>query len=237
MPLHDHFYPPMALELPWDTLHSSWASDLARRLNSHWLRRPFRAMEHTHIGARLEIDVAAVQRPPEAPVPGGDGERVATFPQVWAPPEPLVFADSFEVRIFEGPGGWTLVGAIELVSPSNKDRADRCAAFVAKCAAYLHAGVSVVIVDVVTERHANLHHQLLDQLRVTAARLADDVRLYAAAYRPVTREGRSEFDIWAEPCPLGADLPTMPLRLTGDLFVPVELELAYMETCRSHQAL
>ena len=34
-----------------------------------------------------------------------------------------------------------------------------------------------------------------------------------------------------------ADLPTMPLRLTGDLFVPVELELAYMETCRSHGAI
>ena len=39
MPLHDHFHGPMSLELPWDTLHSSWASDLARGLNTRWLAR------------------------------------------------------------------------------------------------------------------------------------------------------------------------------------------------------
>ena len=29
----------------------------------------------------------------------------------------------------------------------------------------------------------------------------------------------------------------MPLRLTGDLFVPVEFEAAYMEACRKRKLL
>jgi hypothetical protein len=31
---------------------------------------------------------------------------------------------------------------------------------------------------------------------------------------------------------VGDPLPTLPLRLTGDLFVPVEFEAAYQEACR-----
>ena len=200
MPLHDHFHGPMSLELPWDTLHSSWASDLARGLNARWLQRPFRALEHTKAGEGIE-------------------------------------PDSYEIRIFEGPGGWNLVGAIELVSPGNKDREAKCQAFVTKCAAYLHAGVSVVIVDVVTNRRANFHNRLLAYLDIDSARLPDDVTLYASAYCTVARDGKTELEIWCEACRVGADLPTMPLRLTGDLFVPVELESAYAETCRSHGAI
>jgi hypothetical protein len=227
MPLHDHFHGPMSLELPWDTLHSSWASDLARGLNARWLQRPSRALEHTHAGAGIEIDIAALRREGGEPV-GKNGDALAAGP--------LAVPDAYEVRVFEGPGGWNLVGAIELVSPGNKDREAKCQAFVAKCAAYLHAGVSVVVVDVVTSRRVNFHNRILDHLGIASARLPDDVALYASAYRPVERDGTTELDIWAEACRVGADLPSMPLRLTGDLFVPVELKLAYAETCRSHGA-
>jgi hypothetical protein len=243
MPLMDHFHGPMLDELPWETLHSSWASDLARGLNRRWLRRPFRAMEQTHAGARIEVDVATVERVTAGTTSATNGGAVATLPRVWTAPapvcsEPIVFPDTFEVRVFEGPGSWHLVGAIELVSPGNKDTAERRQAFVTKCASYLHAGVSVVVIDVITYRHANLHNQLLDLLGITGtARLPDDAWIYATAYRPVQRGDRSEFDIWRERCQVGAALPTMPLRLTGDLFVPVEFELAYVETCESHQLL
>ena len=56
------------------------------------------------------------------------------------------------------------------------------------------------------------------------AELSTDTLLYAAAYRPVLREERPEIDIWTAPCALGAALPLLPLRLTGDLFVPVDFE-------------
>jgi hypothetical protein len=62
--------------------------------------------------------------------------------------------------------------------------------------------------------------------------MPDDVELYAVAYRPVLRGEQAEIDLWFAQCAVGAELPTMPLRLTGDLFVPVEFESAYQEALR-----
>src|SRR5262249_3912208 len=126
-----------------------------------------------------------------------------------------------------------LVAAVELVSPSNKDRARERRAFAIKCASYLAQGVSLVIVDVVTNRRANLHNETVRLLEVaTDVAFPPDVRLYAVAYRPVRRKQRDQIDLWTHRLALGAPLPTLPLRLTGDLFVPVDLESTYQEACR-----
>jgi hypothetical protein len=70
MPLLDHFLEPVKGELSWDTLHSSWASEIARALNRRWLTPPFRALEHTHIGPLAEIDVGTfAHHGPAAPLP------------------------------------------------------------------------------------------------------------------------------------------------------------------------
>jgi hypothetical protein len=130
-----------------------------------------------------------------------------------------------------------LVGAIELISPGNKDRPEERRAFIAKCANYLFQGVSVVVLDIVTTRQANLHNELLAWLNAPAGQLPDEASLYAAAYRPVLRGATPQIDIWAQPCALGAALPTMPLRLTGDSFVPVEFEASYLETCRQRRLI
>jgi hypothetical protein len=244
MPLFDHFRPPVEFDLPWDTLYSAWATYLATSLNQRWLTRDFIALEHTHVGPHVEIDVATFARSGNTPSPsmpnGGGG--VATLPEVYAPPQalaaiPAVFPDRFEVRVFTTRDGCRLVGAIELISPGNKDRAEERQAFLAKCANYLFQGVSVVILDFVTTRHANLHNELLSWLNAPAGRLPDYPPLYAAAYRPVLRGEAPQIDIWAESCAVGAALPTMPLRLTGDLFVPVEFEARYLETCRQRRLI
>lgn len=218
MPLHDHFRPPMSEHLAGTPLHHSWASEIACRLNRHRLRRPFRAREHYQHGSELEIDIAAQEQRPTA--------------QVVAP---ALFPDEIEIRIYDGPGSWHLVGAMELISRSNKNTPERREAFVCKCATYLRAGVSVVLVDVVTDRHANLHNQLLDLLSVEGGRMADPTPVYASANRPIKRGGRDEMDIWFSPCTVGTELPTMPLRLTGDLFVPIEMELTYDEVLQRHE--
>jgi hypothetical protein len=242
MPLFDHFRPPVEFDLPWDSLHSGWATYLASALNQRWLTRDYIALEHTHVGPHVEIDVGTFERSGStaARTTSNGGGGVATLPEVYAPPQalaaiPAVFPDRFEVRVFTTRDGRQLVGAIELISPGNKDRADERRAFLAKCANYLFQGVSVVIIDIVTNRHANLHNELLNWLEAPAALLPDAVDLYAAAYRPVLRGELPQFDIWAHPCAVGEALPTMPLRLTGDLFVPVEFEATYMETCRQRR--
>ena len=243
MPLLDHFHPPSSDLLPWDTLHSSWATRIADTLNERWLPPEFLACEHTHVGPHIEIDVATFERG-GGTRPSGNGGPVATLPQTWTPPEvacavPLLFPDSFEVRVYAGPGGWQLVGAVELISPRNKDRPEARQAFAAKCASYLHQGVSVVLLDVITNRRANLHNDVLRLVNVSDERafLPDDVSLYAAAYRPVLRDNQPGCDVWRQPCSLGESLPVLPLRLTGDLFVPVDFEAAYTETCRRRRIL
>src|SRR5947209_4545757 len=151
MPLLDHFHPPVQGRYPWESLHGSWATRLADLLNDQWLSPEYLAVPQAHAGGMLEIDVATFEQEPEPADTSGNGTRTATLPaRVWTPPKPRtmpgVFPDSFEVKIFQGSGGWTLVGAIEIVSPGNKDRADKRRAFATKCASYLYQGVSVVVI-------------------------------------------------------------------------------------------
>src|SRR5205085_886649 len=86
---------------------------------------------------------------------------------VWTPPQPSLSEavdftdlDVFEVQVVRRLGGPQLRAAIELVSPANKDRPSNRQAFAVKCASYLNRGVAVVLVDVVTERSANLHAEI-----------------------------------------------------------------------------
>jgi hypothetical protein len=238
VPLLDHFHPPVSDSYPWESFHSGWATRLADVLNEQWLPTDFIAAEHTHAGPSLEIDIATFERPfAQRPAPR-NGAQTVTLPRTWTPAEPAhklpaSFPDNFEVKVFSTSGSRSLVGAIELISPGNKDRGEERRAFVGKCASYLHQGISLVLIDIVTSRGGNLHNELLRFIGAPEKTLLPaDTALYAAAYRPVLRDDKPEIDVWTAPCALGQPLPTLPLRLTGDLFVPVEFEVSYHETCR-----
>jgi hypothetical protein len=115
-----------------------------------------------------------------------------------------------------------LAGAVELVSPANKDRPAHREALVSKCAAYLQAGVGLVLVDVVTDRSADLPRELL--ARLGAGDPGPGPSLSGSAYRPVERNGSAALDVWRKPLAVGQPLPTLPLWLRGGLCLPVELE-------------
>jgi hypothetical protein len=238
MPLLDHFHPPLSQLRHWEAFHAAWATEIMRTLNRKVLPARCFAEAQVHIGGRVEVDVATFDRGSDTTAPRGNGEGGVAV-ETWAPPAtdlvmPSVFPDEIEVQVFESTAGPTLVAAIELVSPSNKDRPDSRRAFVTKCASYLHLGVGLIVVDVVTERLANLHDELI-RLMEKPARFAFPAAappLYVAAYRPARREGRDEIDIWREPLKLGAPLPTMPLALRGLTTVPLDLESTYDTTCQ-----
>jgi len=245
MPLLDHFRPPLSERYPADSLHSNWATRIADNLNQHWLSERFRAAENTHLGATPEIDIATY----ESPEPqtrrfdiNGNG-AIAVAPAIWTAPAPLAtiamtYPDTFEVEIRAATGWHTLLAVIELVSEGNKDRLASRQAFAAKSVAYLQRGVSVALIDIVTVRHANLHHEILDMLGAGPdLRMPAEPQQYAASYRPTMRGEKPEADIWSVPFGVGDELPTMPLRLKGDLFVPVEFEATYMEACRKRRLI
>ena len=244
MPLLDHFHPPLSQRRHWESFHSAWATALVDALNEVWLPEGYFAEEMITVGGGVEIDVATSEELRSPPLPGGEGRYggvVAVANKTWAPPAPTltmpgVFPDSFSVQVYSSEGGPTLVGSIELVSPANKDRDTHRQAFAIKCANYLHQGVGLVIIDIVTSRRANLHNAIVDLLGQPAAyRMADDASLYSVAYRPVTRDTRSEIDLWQQLLALGQELPTMALALKGAEVVPLDLETTYDDVCRRRQ--
>jgi hypothetical protein len=221
MPLRDHFRPPLSIRRHWHSLHNAWATFLASALNQ---KLPERYFAEPNVQFGIEIDVATFEEHGDA---GGSG---------WTPSEPtqtIPFAlttDIVEVAVYNQDAGPVLAGAIELVSPANKDRPDQREAFLSKCETYLRQGVGLVIVDVVTERRANFHDDLLTRLNETGAvRLNGD--LYASAYRPIQREAQTSLAIWQEVLAVGRPLPTLPLWLRGVFCVPVELDATYERTC------
>jgi len=164
MPLLDHFHSPLAPRRHWESFHVNWAGAMADALNEHLLPEGYFAEEHAQIGARVEIDVATFDDSRSSSPGGGP---ITTLPaRVWAPPAaamviPAAFPDRFEVLVFESEGGAQLVAAIELVSPANKDRDAHRQAFAIKCASYLCQGISVIVIDIVTSRRANLHNEMM----------------------------------------------------------------------------
>jgi len=239
MPLRDHFRPPVENKHSWDDLHGMWPAVIVQQLFPI-LPEGYIAAPRVHLGTAFEIDVSTYQRdepaPKEGPHEGIGGVAVAA----WAPPKPtltleteLPDQDEYEVRVYDARHGRRLVAAIEIVSPSNKDRPESRRAFVAKVAALLQRDVSVSLVDIVTVRQFNLYADLLELIGGTDPMLgAEPPVLYAVTARGRKRvRQRPVLDTWFDPMALGQPLPTLPIWLDDDLGVFLNLETSYEATC------
>ncbi len=221
MPLLDHFHPPLSERRQWQAFHHAWATVLAFDLNRQ-LPPGFFAEPNVQFG--IEIDVGAFAE-----------ERGSLPMTAWEPPAPTqtvpftLATDIVEVTVFNSEAGPVLAGAIELVSPANKDRPALREAFVSKCAALLHNAVGLIVVDVVTTRQADLHQELLARLATAAAAHSD---LWAASYRPARENGETELEIWYRSLTVGAALSSLPFWLKNGPCLRLDLELAYAKTCR-----
>jgi hypothetical protein len=245
MPLLDHFHPPLSETRKWEGFHSQWASSLAAQLNAGLLPpRHFAEPQVSH--GRIEVDVATDRLPGNGAASGRASAAaggVATLAApVWSPPTPslemdAVFVAEFTVHVINVEAGPTLVGAIELVSPSNKDRPAARRAFAMKCLNYLNAGIGLILVDVVTERRANLHDEMAELIVGNAPRFPGTPPIYAAAYRPFRRGDEDKVSIWPITLNVGEPLPVLPLWLREvEQPVRVDLEAAYTEA-RQRSAL
>ncbi len=233
MPLLDHFHPPVSERRSWEGFHGLWAAALVEKLNRDVLGDEYFADMQVHIGSQVEVDIATLAES-NASTGRGAATVTATAP-AWAPPAtdlvlPAVFPDDIEVQVFATVTGATLVAAIELVSPGNKDRPDTRNAFAAKCLTYLTRGIGLIVVDIVTNRLANLHNELMRMLgRGEPFLLDQSVTAYAVAYRPSRRSSGDQIELWPQPLRLGQPLPVLPLALRNAATVPVDLDTTYSE--------
>jgi hypothetical protein len=235
MPLMDHFHAPLAPRRHWESFHVNWAGAIADDLNEQ-LPEGYFAEEHAQIGARVEIDVATFDESGSSPQ--RESSVTTLSRRVWSPPAPgmiipAAFPDVFEVLVFESEGGARLVAAVELVSPANKDRHAHRLAFAIKCASYLHQGVGVILIDIVPSRQANLHDEMMRVMgHGESFALPSAPALYAVAYRPVVRAGKDEVEAWPTPLAVGQALPVLPLALSAERCLPLDLEATYTAACQ-----
>jgi hypothetical protein len=240
MPLRDHFRPPVEKRHSWDELHGGWPMVIVQKLFPQ-LPEGFVAAPGVHLGAAFEIDVSAYEQDEPVAASMADVGGVALAPAPHAPPQPTLTMetefpdqDEYEVRIYDERYGRRLVAAIELISPSNKDRPESRRVFVGKVAALLQRNVCVSLVDVVTIRDFNLYADVLEFIGGNDPALGGRPPcLYAVTMRGRKRaRQRSLLEGWYSPISLGQPLPTLPIWLDVDLSIDLELESSYEETCR-----
>ena len=233
MPLMDHFHPPLSQTRHWESFHGTWANEIMASLNGDVLPSGYFAEAHVNIGGRVEVDVASF----EHDLAGARSEtNGSTAVQACSVPTgtktiPLVFPDEIEIQVFSTATGANLVAAIELISPANKDRPETRRAFAVKCAAYLHQGIGLVVIDVVTNRQANLHDELIKLLREEETGLfTGDHPLYAISYHPSRQpSGAEQAEMLFYALVFDEPLPTVPLALRDGPTLPLDLETTYME--------
>lgn len=240
MPMRDHFQPPISHVASWEEVHGMWPAVMVLQLYGS-LPAGYVAAPRVHRGAQVEIDVATYERDaspePFSSASTEDNGGVATA--VWAPPKPtlefdteLPEQDEYEVRIYDETHGRELVAALEIVSPANKDRPENRRAFVAKCAALLQKNVCVSIVDLITTRHFNLYADLLDLIGWSDPTHAPVPSVYAVTCRGRKLGKVPRVATWAYPLIVGKPLPALPIWLTEEDAISLDLESSYEETCK-----
>ena len=142
--------------------------------------------------------------------------------------------DLYEVRIYDSRRNRRLIAAVELVSPSNKDRPERRDTFVAKVATLLKNDICVTIVDIVSTLNFNLYAKLLEAVQGVDPTPGDDPPpMYAVTLRTRYEDRRKMMDNWYHPLAIGQTLPTLPIWLREKFAVSLDLESSYEKTCSS----
>ena len=233
MPLRDHFRPPVSKRASWEGFHGQWPAMIVQHLN-FVLPDGYMAEPRVYLGPYFEIDVTAFERaqPQTATVAAGIG-GIATV--AWSTTQPLLDVEAdwpdqyeYEVLVYDQERERRLVAAVELVSPANKDRPESRRAFVTKCASLLRQGVSLAIVDLVTIRQFNLYAELLEWIGKSDPKLgAEPPATYAVSMRFQRPPRRTLLQTWPYALVLGQPLPTLPLWLSPECSVPLDLEETY----------
>jgi hypothetical protein len=239
VPLRDHFRSPLDDVHSWDELHGGWPMMIVRKM-VEILPEPYFAAPGVHLGTLYEVEIGTYRRPVAQAKDTDVGEGGAAV-TTYAPPKPALTLeprfpnqDVYEVRIYDSRRNRQLIAAIEIISPSNKDRPENRATFVSKVATLLKNDICVSIVDVVSTFDFNLYADLLRFLQCVDPALGGQPQpMYAATLRMRYEDRRRMMDNWYHPLTIGQPLPTLPIWLKETWAISLDLESSYEETCRT----
>ncbi len=214
--------------------HNSWLTRLYDALNGGAMPDGYYAMLESATG-EVVPDLVALHAPaPHASgsvaEPGGGGLAVATAPPPVAQRRELNGAARTRVQrkylAVRRDDDGRLVGLIEIVSRSNKDRPASVAQFVGKVVSAVEAGVHVLVVDLYPPT-PSAPDGMPGEI---GAEWGDDYTLDPAT--PLTLASYVADDppvAYLQPLAVGDDLPDMPLFLDPGHYVNVPLSATYAE--------
>jgi hypothetical protein len=222
MPLHD-----WTDDRGWDGVHQYWITELA-----HWLRPRVPPSYRVYLGSVPALTVDFAPGRPDVAVrewsPAAASSSENGHEGVEEPDQQAVALFEFEpqlaVHVFcKG----QLIAAIELVSPRNKDRPSARTQYMSRYLGYLGQGVHLLLVDV----HVRPQGFSFADAIATASQFAQPPcpSPCAVSYRvggPAATGGQF-LDIWRRRLTVAAPLPSLPLALTAELALPVDLEQTY----------
>lgn len=209
--------------------HQDWTIELCRVLNAGRLPPGYVALTDQQISGPIP-DVLTLNRRPKGPgkkEPAG-GLAVAPEPPrarfVVAAAEATAYARrANRIRIQHRHG--EVVAVIEIVSPGNKSSRNALGAFVRKAADLIWQGIHLLVVDLFppSERDPQgIHKAIWDEIAEQPFSLPADKPLTVAAYRAAPIQ-----TAYVEPVAVGDELPSLPIFLIEDEYVPAPLEETY----------
>jgi hypothetical protein len=223
MPLHDWTDRP-----GWEGVHHLWIAELLRWVKPR-LPGPYRAFIGSApllaVGGPSERPDLGVRNWSSDPQPGsvsgpGPGAQIE-------PDEELAVAvfDPVTALFVERHG--RLVSVVEVISPRNKDRPVSRNSYMARYLSYLMDGVHLVLIDV---HRRPLMFSFADgiagELHMVQPPLPAPCAVGYRVGEPAATGGRM-LAIWRRPLGNDQPLPAIPLPLTEELSVLVELEPTY----------
>jgi hypothetical protein len=221
MPLHDW------TDLPgWEGMHIFWMTEIARALRGSLPPR-YRAV----IGSSPLVAVGVAPVKPDVVVTHSaqqpNGSPTAPAPTAFEPDVEVAVATLTEDATVLVERDGRLIAAVELISPRNKDRPSAREQYAARYLNYLRGGVHLLLVDVhrrpLEFGFAQLIATELDPaLPAPVAPSAVSYRVGAAA-----AQGGRMLGVWQHALVFGEPIPPMPLPLTPDTLVVVDLEATY----------
>jgi hypothetical protein len=230
MPIHN--WTRVDAEL-FHAFHQRWISALCDALNTGGLPSDYFALPEQDLrGPEPDVLTLRLSSGPDEPSGTGPCQTVAV-----APPrtrhvrrsEAGVYArkaDRLTVRHRHG----HVVAVIEIVSPGNKASRNELRAFVEKTTKLIRQGIPLLVIDLFPPSKRDpqgIHKAIWDDFLEEDFVLPPDKPLTLASYDA----GPTQV-AYVEPVGVRDVLPSMPLFLKPDFYVPAPLETTYLETWR-----
>jgi hypothetical protein len=211
--------------------HQAWTIEIINVLNDGLLPTDFMALAEQVISGPIP-DVVTLQWKPRGDNSSARSGGVAVAD---APPQARFITSAEaeryasranQIQIRHGLG--EIVAVIEIVSPGNKGSQHAMRTFTEKVYELIEQGIHLLIVDLFppsTRDPQGIHKVIWDAICDEAFELPPDKPLTVAAY--FAGELKTAY---VEPVAVGDLLPSLPIFLGPDFYVPAPLEATYQAT-------